>query len=350
MNLCLVMIVRDEEDWITPALESALALGITSWLIADTGSVDSTKEVVLDKLGYLPGKIVDMPWEGHRVTRSNLFRLAQGSADWLLMLDADMTITGRLPADLTQDAYRATIRQQGWEYSMLVLFKGDRAWSYEGVVHSYPDVVGQQWTAGTADLVIEDRRPGGFRPDKLAADAKALETALETDPLDARSSYYLAQTYEDMGRTGDAIREFGRRGLLGGWDEERYVAKYRRAKLLRERDATAALGAMLDAWQERPTRAEPLYQAARLCRQSGWNDLALLFARRASGIPKPKDRLNLEPGVYDWGVQLELGIAEMRTGDRERGEVLLRDLREQDSVPTGTKDWVSELLGEVVKV
>lgn len=349
-----MMMVRDEAEWITPALESALALGVTSWLIADTGSKDDTKLVVQQTLGHLPGEIVDLPWEGHRATRTALFRRAQGRADWLLMLDADMTISGTAPIlaphEQSFDAYRATIKQDGWEYSMLVLFRGDRAWSYEGVVHSYPDIVGESWSAASSDLVIEDRRPGAFRPEKLQEDARALEKALEDNPLDARSSYYLAQTYEDMGRAGDAIREFGRRALLGGWDEERYVAKYRRARLLRERDPLTALSALLEAWQERPTRAEPLYQAARLCRQTGWHDLALVFARRASTIQRPADRLNIEPGIYDWGVQLELGIAEKRVGSRKTGERILRQLHKQEVVPDGIKDWIGELLEEAVTV
>lgn len=346
MKLRLIMIVRDEEEWIVPALESANALGIDSWLVADTGSTDRTKEIVRGCLGHRPGEVIDLPWEGHRATRTELFRRAYGTADYLLMLDADMTISGKLPAELTHDAYRATIKQGGWEYSMLVLFKGDRHWSYEGVVHSYPDVVGEDWTAASSDLVIEDRRPGAFRPEKLQEDAAALERALEEDPLDARSSYYLAQTYEDMGRTADAIREFGRRALLGGWDEERFVAKYRRAKLLRERSPLTALCALLEAWQERTTRAEPLYQAARLCRVSGWDDLALVFARRAVAISRPPDRLNVEPGIYEWGCSLELAIAEIRAGDAEAGKSLLRKLR--PVVPDGTKEWIDELLGEAV--
>ena len=342
----LVMIVRDEEEWIVPALESACAVGIQSWLIADTGSTDRTKEVLDLHLGHLPGEIIDLPWEGHRATRTELFRRAYGYGDWLLMMDADMTIHGEAPARLEHDAYRATVRQDGWEYSMLVLFKGSRRWSYEGVVHSYPDVVGEDWTAASSDLVIIDRRRGAFRPEKLQEDATALERALEDDPLDARSSYYLAQTYEDMGRTADAIREFGRRALLGGWDEERFIAKYRRAKLLRERAPLTALCALLEAWQERTTRAEPLYQAARLCRMAGWDDLALVFARRAVAISRPPDRLNIEPAIYEWGCQLELAIAEIRAGDAEAGKRLLRKLR--PATPDGTKEWIDELLGEVV--
>lgn len=40
MKLRLIMIVRDEEEWIGACLESALALGIDHWVIADTGSID----------------------------------------------------------------------------------------------------------------------------------------------------------------------------------------------------------------------------------------------------------------------------------------------------------------------
>ena len=37
-KLALIAIVRDEAEWITPCLVSAIELGIDYWVIADTGS------------------------------------------------------------------------------------------------------------------------------------------------------------------------------------------------------------------------------------------------------------------------------------------------------------------------
>jgi hypothetical protein len=193
---------------------------------------------------------------------------------------------------------------------------------------------------------VDDRRVGGWRPGKLEEDARLLERELERNPLDARSSFYLAQSYENLDRPGDALREYGRRALLGGYDQEKFVAMLRRARILCEREPHAAIGACMEAWQFRPQRAEPLYVAARQARRNGWDDVALMFARKASEIPKPADRLFVEDSVYAYGIPMELGIAEMRAGNRLKGERLLRKIRKEGAAPEGYLAWIDELLGD----
>ena len=348
MSLCLVMIVRDEEQWLPVTLCSALELGIDHWVICDTGSVDKTRDVVQDVLRDVPGELHEIPFDSIGQARTELLRVAHGKADWLLMLDADMTVKGELPTEWDAEVYHGTI-EGSWEYTLPLLVSGKRRWVYRGVAHSYLAAEdGGSYTEQVCGLRIEDRRPGGWRPGKLEEDARLLERELEKNPLDARSSFYLAQTYADLGRTSDALREYGRRILLGGYDQERFVAKLRRARLLCERDPQSAIGACVEAWQERPTRAEPLYVAARQCRLNGWNEAALMFARQAAGIAKPQDRLFVEEATYAWGIPIELAIAEMRAGDPKKGRQILKGLR--GAVPEGVETWISELLGELVEV
>jgi tetratricopeptide (TPR) repeat protein len=345
-TLALTMIVRDEEAWLGPCLSSARELGIDYWVIADTGSQDATKAVIAEALSDIPGELIDLPWEGYGPARSEVLRRAHGKADLLLMLDADMTVHGTLPDQAEADAWLVTVKDDPIAYGLPLLVRGDGPWYYKGAAHAYLHRDDRPWRQARSDLWVEDRRPGGWRPGKLEDDARLLEAALEKDPLDARSSFYLAQTYEDLGRTGDALREYGRRILLGGYAEERFVARLRRARILCEREPAVALGACLEAWQDRPQRAEPLYVAARQARRSGWNDVALLFARRAAEIERPDDSLFVEDATYAWGIPLELGIAELRAGDAERGRELLAALREREGVPADVLTWIDELLAE----
>jgi tetratricopeptide (TPR) repeat protein len=345
-RLGLTMIVRDEEDWLSPCLDSALALGVNYWLIADTGSTDGTRELVLERLGHLDGELIEIPWQGYGHGRSEVLRRARGKADLILMLDADMTVTGELPDPQTADSWLVTIDDAPLRYSLPLLVSGTRAWYYRGPVHAYLHSDEGPWREGQSDLVVDDRRPGGWRPGKLEEDARLLEAELERNPTDSRSSFYLAQTYEDLSRTGDALREYDRRILLGGYDQERFLAMLRKARILCERDPQRAIGACIEAWQFRPSRAEPLYVAARQCRISGWNDAALLFARQAAEIPKPSDSLFVEATTYSWGIPIELGIAEMRAGDSERGRTILRELRDAGDAPHDYLTWIDELLGE----
>jgi hypothetical protein len=78
-------------------------------------------------------------------------------------------------------------------------------------------------------------------------------------------------------------------------------------------------GALLRAYNERPTRAEPLYELARQYRLAGMNRLAWMFADAASKIPKPADILFVEDNVYSHGIDEELSISAYYTGEHERG-------------------------------
>lgn len=348
-RLCLVMIVRDEEEWLPACLDSALELGVDSWLVADTGSVDGTRELVVERLGDLPGRLIEFAWEGNADARSRALRAARGSAELLLMLDADMRVYGELPEGppWQADSWLVTI-DGAVEYVLPLLVRGDRDWHYRGVTHSYLHSDDGGWVEAMCGLRVEDRRPGGWRPEKAERDRELLEAELERNPLDARSSFYLAQTYEDLGRVGDALREYGRRALLGGYHEERFMALLRRARLLCELDdAAAAIGACLEAWQERPARAEPLYHAARRARRSGWHHQALMFARQAAAMRRPPDRLFVDTAVYEWAAELELGLAELRTGAEPDGVQRLLGLRARGCLPAAHAAWVDEVLAEL---
>jgi glycosyltransferase involved in cell wall biosynthesis len=120
MSVCLAMIVRNEEHWLRPCLASALALGIDRWVIADTGSTDGTRELVRETLGHLPGELVEIEWQGYGPARSEVLRRARGSADLILMLDADMTVHGELPDPDSVDSWLVTVRRPcGWRSGKL---------------------------------------------------------------------------------------------------------------------------------------------------------------------------------------------------------------------------------------
>ena len=73
-SLCLVMIVRDEEDTIRRCLTSVSPY-ISYWVIVDTGSNDKTKEVIketMEELG-IPGELHERPWVNFEVNRTKVF-------------------------------------------------------------------------------------------------------------------------------------------------------------------------------------------------------------------------------------------------------------------------------------
>ena len=108
-KLGLCMIVKDEEHCIERCLE------YNYWLICDTGSTDTTKEVIqnfFDKK-KIPGEIVEIPWEGFGKSRTKSLELAKEKMEYAWVIDADDSVTGNpiLPKDMNADAYTLRIKR-----------------------------------------------------------------------------------------------------------------------------------------------------------------------------------------------------------------------------------------------
>ena len=326
------MIVRDEAAVIERCLGSVRPL-IDTWTICDTGSCDGTPELIKSALAAVPGTLVHRPWRDFGTNRSELMELAHGSADYLLLIDADMTLEFRGPLpELHADAY--LLRHLGQlEYLVPRLVRGDRRWRFEGATHEYLATEGSHREEVLPALAILHHGDGGTRAEKFARDVRLLRDALRRDPDDARATFYLAQTLREGGETDGAIPLYRRRIDLGGWDEEVFYAAYQLGVLVGHRDLEAAIPLLLDAYERRPERAEPLYELARLHRVSGRNHAAYLFARRAAEIPYPDDLLFVHRDIYQWGITFERSVAAYWIGEYEEALALGDELLAAGGLP-----------------
>jgi tetratricopeptide (TPR) repeat protein len=317
--IALCMIVRDEEAVIERCIASARPL-ISSWTICDTGSEDATPEMIERLLGDLPGELHRRPWTDFGANRSELMELARGTADYLLLLDADMTleVSRELP-DLTADAY--LLPHAGTvTYSVQRLVSGSRRWWFEGATHEYLATEGEFSQEPLDALLIHHHADGGARADKLGRDASLLSGRLQEDPEDQRATFYLAQTRRDQGRTSEAIDLYRRRAALGGWDEETFYAAYQAGVLLAAEGRTEeAVRTLVEAHQRRPSRAEPLYELARICRAEGRHLAAYRFGKRAADLPVPDDILFVHRDVHEWRALFELSVSAFWAGEPEEG-------------------------------
>jgi glycosyltransferase involved in cell wall biosynthesis/predicted GH43/DUF377 family glycosyl hydrolase len=324
-TVALCMIVRDEARVIGRCLASLHGL-IDTWVICDTGSLDHTPELITSTLGHLPGELHRSQWRDFGANRSELMALAQGRAEYLLLLDADMTLRVQRPlGHLTCDAY--LLRHDGpLGYVVPRLLRGDRRWRFEGSTHEYLDS-DRPYSQEVLDaLVVEHHGDGGHRAEKFQRDVDLLEHELETSPDDTRALFYLAQTYRDVGEEARAIELYTRRAALGGWDEEASYALYQAGSLLSGRDPHAAIPLLLSAWQRCPTRAEPLHELARVCRFNGWHEAARTFAVNGLEIPYPEQGLFVHRWVYEWGLRYELALAALATGQDEEATLAAEEV------------------------
>jgi hypothetical protein len=348
-SICLNMIVRNEAHVVHEVLD-AVAPYLSAWVIVDTGSDDGTQETVRARMRALgiPGELHDREWRNFGHNRTEALDLARGHADYIWVMDADDMIVGTLDfRGLTADCYSLRYGS-GFSYWRRQVFRDGLRWRYAGVVHEYAVCDDPTTDARLeGDYYIESRRLGGrnLDPKKYERDRDLLLAEVTRNPQDARSVFYLAQSYYDAGDPTNALQWYRTRAQMGGWDEEVY------SSLFRCGDCQVLLGApwseiqdaYLRAWEARPVRAEPLHALARQYRIDGRYQLGYLFAERAASIPLPEDdALFVGADVYAWRALDEQAICAYWIGKHMESFALCRVLLASSSLPDDERERVAE--------
>jgi len=309
-TICLCMIVKDEARVIRRCLQSVLGL-IDCWVICDTGSTDGTQQLIRSSLEGIPGDLHERRWVDFGHNRTELMGLARGKADYLLLLDADMTASydkARLQV-LGADSYMLRHAEDP-EYWIKRLVRGDRRWWYVGVTHEHIATDGTDRVEKLGAIVIRHHGDSGTRTEKFERDLRLLSEEVAREPDNARTVFYLAQTLRDLGRLDESIDLYRRRAAMGGWPEETFYALYQVGVLSdRAGRRDQAMVALFDAWNSRPQRAEPLYELAWMFRERRQYQPAHLVSDRGLRIPVPRDTLFVHRWVYEWGLLFEYSIA-----------------------------------------
>lgn len=338
MTYGLVMIVKDEAAGIAATLTAARPY-LDAWTIIDTGSTDGTPDLIRASLYGVPGTLYARPWVNFGVNRSEAFALARGTADWLLALDADMAVTidPTFRPDPSLDAYLIEMGNADFSWRLPLLLRGDLPWRSVGPVHEYTALPDRDYVRKPTDAV-RIAMPGGDRssPAKSRWHAELLEGADQDDP---RTVFYLAQTYRELGDSR-ALPTYRRRAAMDGWPEETFVAAYE-AAMLEPWPARAV--SLMDVWERRPHRLEPLHALARDLNAHGLHHAAYGLL---AGI-KPTDpptELFVRPSVWAWGIRFEQSIAAWWTGHVAQSRRLSGDLLADPRTPVYIRDAVERNL------
>src|SRR6185503_19201413 len=240
-NICLNMIVKNEAK-VLPRLFRSLKDYIDYYVIVDTGSTDDTLALIRREMtGYgIDGEVHERPWVNFGVNRQQALELALAAdkADWLLFIDADEELGVSDPTFYEKlepgQSYDLEKHHRDARYAVphLVNVRSAR-YRWEGPVHNYLVVVeGDERRKLRKDVWIVYHHGEGAKShaltqeQKFLRDAKLLEEELARNPNDARSQFYLAQSYRDAGLFEPALALYIRRASIeNGWDEERIRAQ-----------------------------------------------------------------------------------------------------------------------------
>jgi hypothetical protein len=347
--ICLNMIVRNEAHIVREALDAA-APYISSWVIVDTGSDDGTQDLIRDHMAELaiPGELFERPWRNFGHNRTEALTLAQGRGDYIWVMDADDAIEGTPDFNLLDaDIYYMPVAEASISYWRAQLFRDGTRVRYVGVVHEGPawdDSCIVERLGG--EYHIQSRRLGARSqdPQKYARDRDLLLAEVERNPEDARSVFYLAQSFFDLGDFVNARKWYARRVEIGGWDQEVYYAMCRVAESMARLDTPwpDVQDAYLRAWEFRPTRAESLYAIAFRYRVDGHYQLGHLFAERAAQIPQPKaDNLFVNAAIHGWRATEEQAICAFYIGKQAEAFTLCRRLLGRPDLPDEARQRIA---------
>jgi glycosyltransferase involved in cell wall biosynthesis len=320
------MIVKNETK-VLPRLFRSLKDYIDYYVIVDTGSTDDTIAFIKREMaGYsIDGEVHERPWVNFGVNRQQALELAieAGKADWLLFIDADEELGvddpkfyEKLEPGVSYDIQK---RHSGTRYCVphLLNIKTGR-FKWQGPVHNYVEVLEGPKQRPLLEGVwiiyhaLQGAKSHGMSTEeKYLRDARLLEQHLEQHPDNARSQFYLAQSYKDAGHLERAYEEYRKRAEMKGWAEETYVARLEMGKVAVAMDQPeeVIVRDLLAAFEARPSRAEPAYHLARYFRSKKQYGKAFLFAKAGVSNSTPKDALFVAQRVYDWQLLDELGVA-----------------------------------------
>jgi hypothetical protein len=162
-----------------------------------------------------------------------------------------------------------------------------------------------------------------------------LEESLAENPNNERDTYYLAQTYSSLGdpRARDM---FLQRAKLGGFEEEVFYAKFRAAMLCE--DWPTQMAELIESWESRPNRMEPVCALARGFNSRGQHQMAYALS---SIIPVHNtDVLFIHTDVWDWGLKFERSIAAWWLGYHAEAKNLCSELLANPRLPEHIREQV----------
>jgi glycosyltransferase involved in cell wall biosynthesis len=339
-KICLSMIVKNEAQIITRALQSLLPV-VSYYCICDTGSTDQTQQVIQNWFAdhRLAGEVVSIPFDNFSQARNDALELANkvDYCDYLLFQDADMELQYtnlNWLENLTAPVYYLCQKNKEYSYYNIRLLRQGLQAKYVGVTHEYLECA--QDTRAKLDIPsFYDHSDGKNRTQKTERDIQLLLRGLQKEPKNARYLFYLAQSYHDLQQYKSAAEYYWKRIATPGWIEETWYSFYRLGRILEKEQAPEEkiLDAYISCYNLRPQRAEPLCRLATYYREKSHYHAGYMFAKMATETPFPTDILFVDVATYNYQAHDELAICAYYMGRYQESWDLCQSLCNNPLLP-----------------
>ncbi len=325
-KICVNMIVKNESRIIQRCLHS-LSNIIDYIVITDTGSTDNTKELIesyINESGK-KGKVYEHEWKNFGYNRTNSINNAKEylkeinedlSKVYLLFVDADMKLVIR-PSFNKQMLSLMQVGQivqknPTLEYYNTRICRADIPITCVGVTHEYYDTPPPFKNVKFEHIYIDDIGDGGAKADKFERDIKLLEQGLIDEPNNVRYFFYLAQSYNCIGKWDKSIEYYQKRIDSGGWHEEIYYSHLQIGNMYNNnlKDWDKAMRYYIDGYQKSEgKRGETLLKIVEHYKDKREYHTALIFLEKLFKVDYPKDHvLFIDYHVHTYKAFYEMSI------------------------------------------
>ena len=316
-RIVLCMIVKNEERIITRALDSVNEI-VDQYVICDTGSSDGTVSAVEKYFedNDLCGTVYERPWVNFAHNRKE-------HGDYIMTLDADEVfapletsgpnlfskVTALPP--LNVDRVDVPTHLGNVVYPRSQFFKTTKKWIWASPCHEVCISNEAQTSDVLPNVCVVPTNEGARsqNPKKFFDDALIFEREVLDNSGDARSWFYLAQSYRDAGRPDKAIEPLEKCIEVSNWPEEKSTCYLRLARFGLENGKSFddVLHYYWKSFNYYP-KGEALYDMLRHYRKNG-------IYRTGAVIGEMFEKYNVGPGalfaeasIYDWQWKDELSV------------------------------------------